>query len=147
MDAGTVPVMDDAQAWAEQRRRAITAHAAALERERETAVAQARELLAEFIREAERRGIAPHPLRVRVPGRRLTYRTGVTGWYLRRDGSLGVDVTGAFYHLDAPPRLSSWLLGVRLTPSDPPLRVGVGARDGESMPLRELLERRLAEAG
>ena len=33
-----------------------------------------------------------------------------------------------------------------MTPSDPPLAVGVGARDGESMPLKELLRLRL-EAG
>jgi hypothetical protein len=86
-------------------------------------------------------------LRARVPGRRISYRTGLVGWYLRRDRSLGVDRSGAFYHLDAPMRISSLLLGVRLTPTDPPLRVGVGARDGESLPLRELLRLRLEEAG
>lgn len=91
-------------------------------------------------------GIPPQRLRARVPDRRATYRTRLTGWYLRRNGSLAVDVDGNFYHLDVPPRLSSHLFGVRIAPSDPPLRVGVGARDGESMPLAQLLQLRLREA-
>jgi len=56
-------------------------------------------------------------------------------------------VEARFYILDVPSsipeRLLGLLLGVRVHPSPPPLQVGVGARDGESMPLADLLARRL----
>jgi hypothetical protein len=38
----------------------------------------------------------------------------------------------------------SRLRGVTIAPSEPPLVVGVGGRDGESMPLQQLLDLRLA---
>lgn len=139
-------MVEDAQSWREQRRRAVEAHAAAADRERSAALSEARRLLADFVQEATRRGIPPQRLRARVPDRRTSYRTNLTGWYLRRNGSLAVDVNGGFYHLEVPPRLSSRIVGARITASEPPLRVGVGARDGESMPLARLLQLRL-EAG
>ena len=46
--------------------------------------------------------------------------------------------------MSASSSLRSHLTGARLSPGDPPLTVGIGARDGESMPLAELLDRRLA---
>ena len=67
-------------------------------------------------------------------------------WYLRRNGSLGVDEDGEFYILSAPTSLAARLRGTTVAPSDPPLVAGVGGRDGESMPLRDLLRLRL-EAG
>jgi hypothetical protein len=132
--------------WHEQRRAAFAAHAAALDRQRAAETAQARKLVAGFVQEMTDRGIPPVRLRARVPGGRASYRTGLTGWYLRSNGSLAVSVDGEFYLLETPRRLWAWLAGVRVPPADPPLRVGVGARDGESMPL-ELLLRRRVEAG
>ncbi len=115
------------------------AHARKLARETE----EAQRLLDDFVREATVRGLATQPLRARSYGGGATYRTGLVGWYLPRDRSLGVDTTGQFYLLNAPGGLMSRLNGVTLTPTAPPLAVGRGARDGESMSLAELLQRRL----
>ncbi|WP_129668917.1 hypothetical protein [Phytoactinopolyspora endophytica] len=135
--------MDGETSWREERREAYAVHAAALDRRKAAETAQARELLANFVRTMTEKGIAPGPLRARVPETRTTYRTGITGWYLRRNGSLAVGVDGDFYILDTPASLASRLFGVRPIPSDPPLTVGAGARDGESMPLAELLKLRI----
>jgi len=96
------------------------------------------------VQAAQAQGIPPEPLRARAWGGRTTYRTGIVGWYLKRNGSLGVDTEGNFYVLSAPTSLRARLRGVTLEPSDPPLVVGVGGRDGESMPLQQLLDIRLA---
>jgi hypothetical protein len=138
--------MGDGSDWPRRRREAFTAHAAALDRQRATETTRARALLAGFVREMVERGLPPERLRARVPDRRTTYRTNLTGWYLRRNRSLAVSVAGELYLLDTSPSLRGWLLPVRLRPIDPPLRVGVGARDGESIPLERLLRQRL-EAG
>jgi hypothetical protein len=133
----------DQGSWRDERREAAAAQAAALERRKAGEIAQARELLVGFVREMRARGVEPEPLRAQVVGSSVSYRTGVTGWYLRRNRSLGVDVDANFYILGVPPSLKSRLTGVRVLPSDPPLVVGQGARDGESMPLKELLRLRL----
>jgi len=82
-------------------------------------------------------------LRAQVVGTNTSYRTDLTGWYLRRNRSLAVDVEGNFYILGVPASLKARVAGVRVAPSDPPLIVGQGARDGESLPLAELLRLRL----
>ena len=135
--------MDDQSTWRAERREAAAAHAAALERRRAAETAQARKLLTDFVEKVKAQGVEPEPLRAQVVGSSASYRTGVTGWYLRRNRSLGVDVDANFYILGVPAGLKSRLLGVRVTPSDPPLVVGQGARDGESMPLEQLLRLRL----
>ncbi|ADB32932.1 hypothetical protein Kfla_3879 [Kribbella flavida DSM 17836] len=137
--------MDEQPSWREQRREASAAHAAALERRRAAETEKARALLADFIREMQARGIEPQPLRAPVVGSGTSYRTGITGWYLRRNRSLGVDADGNFYILGTTAGLTAHLLGVKVLPSDPPLTIGLGARDGESLPLAELLQLRLDE--
>ncbi|TDD22937.1 hypothetical protein E1218_18665 [Kribbella turkmenica] len=137
--------MDTEPSWREKRREASAAHAAALEQRRAAETAQARALLTDFVREVTARGVEPQPLRAPVGGSGGGYRTNVVGWYLRRNRSLGVDREGNFYILATPASLKSRLFGVRLLPSDPPLTVGLGARDGESIPLRQLLALRLEE--
>ncbi|WP_432574209.1 hypothetical protein [Kineococcus sp. SYSU DK005] len=129
--------------WRRGRAEAAAAHAAAAERARTAEAERARALLGAFVAEVRRRGVAPVPLRARVGGGRA--RTGAHGWYLRRDESLAVAVDGAFHVLTVPGGLRERLLGVRLVASDPPLQVGRGARDGESVELAELLRRRLAD--
>ncbi|TCC07963.1 hypothetical protein [Kribbella soli] len=129
--------------WREERRQAAVEHAAALERKKAAESAQARQLLAGFIETLKERGVEPEPLRAQVIGSNASYRTDLTGWYLRRNRSLAVDVDGNFYILGVPASLKSRVAGVRVLPSDPPLVVGQGARDGESMPLAELLRLRL----
>lgn len=138
--------MSDRAEWREQRRDAVTALAAADDRRRAREAEQARAMLAEFVAGQRDAGVAPEPLRARVPGRRTTYRTGLSGWYLRVNRSIAVGEDGSFYILDVPAGLRARLRGVTLEPSDPPLVVGRGARDGESIELAELL-RRAAGAG
>jgi hypothetical protein len=129
--------------WAARRGDAALEQAARLARQRSAESEVARVLLADFVRQAKDRNIPAVALRARAINGRSLYRTGVTGWYLRRDGSLGVDEHGEFYVLRAPTSLASRLRGTTVRPSDPPLVVGVGGRDGESMPLADLLLLRL----
>jgi hypothetical protein len=129
--------------WREERRQAAAEHAAALERKKAAETAQARALLTDFIATLRERGVQPEPLRAQVVGSNASYRTNLTGWYLRRNRSLAVDIDGNFYILGVPPSLKARVAGVHVQPSDPPLVVGQGARDGESMPLAELLRLRL----
>ncbi len=138
----TVPG-DTPASWAERRRRAVTEHAAALERTRAAETGQARALVAEFVRQARERGLPPTPLVARGYGGRGRYRTGLTGWYVHPDRSVAVGIDGGFYLLDVAPSVLARVTGVTLEPCEPRLVHGVGARDGESVPLQTLLLRRL----
>ncbi|WP_344234700.1 hypothetical protein [Kribbella hippodromi] len=135
--------MGNETSWREERRQAAAEHAAALERKKAGETARARELLRDFIATLKERGVEPEPLRAQVIGSNASYRTELVGWYLRRNRSLAVDVDGNFYILGVPASLKARVAGARVEASDPPLVVGQGARDGESMPLAELLQLRL----
>ena len=100
-------------------------------------------MVAAFAREAKERGISEGPLLARAGDGKPTYRTGLVGWYLSRDGSLGVTTDGGYYHLASPRNVKARLFGVRLEPVEPPLQVGAGGRDGESVALDVLLAMRL----
>lgn len=134
--------------WSQERTRIVAAQAAAAERAAAKETAQAQALLDGFVAEARRRGVEPRPLL--APGPRegaRRYRTGLHGWYLSRDDRVAVDTEGRFYVLRAQGGLRERLLGATVQPGDPPLVVGRGARDGESIDLSRLLQRRLDEAG
>jgi hypothetical protein len=135
--------MSDAQEWAARRRDDAQAQADRLARIRATETTRAREMILAFVDRAGRRGLTAGPLLARAGDRKPTYRTGLVGWYLSRDGSLGVTTEGDYYILSAPPSVKRRLLGVTLQPTDPPLQVGAGARDGESIALGVLLDMRL----
>lgn len=63
------------------------------------------------------------------------------------DRSIGVGLDGSYYVLVvAPERFGRWRT-VPLDPTPPPLQVGQGARDGESITLKNLLELRLQWSG
>ncbi len=134
--------------WVARRRAAAEAQADRLARAEAAEVAVAREQVAAFVARARAAGIPTEELRA-VDGTGASYRTGVTGWVLRRDGRAGVGEDGAFYLLGGPlsttERIAARLRGVRVRPSDPPLVWGRGGRDGDSIALEELLERRLAQ--
>ncbi len=106
--------------------------------------AAAGKLLQQFVADAVAAGIPPGPLVVRRPGRRRRIRTDRTGWYLRRDHSLAVTQDGDFVVLNPPLPWHAGLRGpVSVPASEPPLVVGRGGRDGDSIDLAELLRRRL----
>ncbi len=120
--------------------------AARLDRLRDAETAQASALVSAFAKQAKKAGITPERLSARPYSGRTLLKTDVVGWYINRACSVGVSVEGDFYLLHAPGGLSAWLKGVHLEPSDPPLELGRGARDGESMPMEKALATRL-EAG
>src|SRR3954469_3694083 len=131
-----------------QRRRAeltelTNFHAQAQRRRSEQESAQAQVLIDRFVAEATRAGLPTEEFEARPWSGRGRYRTGVTGWYLLRNGSIGVGTDGGYYVLSvAPVRFGRWRT-VPLEPTPPPLQVGKGARDGESFALADLLEMRL----
>lgn len=101
-------------------------------------------LVEDFAVRAAAAGLATTRLRARSYGGNAIYRTNVEGWYIRRDHSIGVGADGSFYVLSTPTSLAARVTGVVLRPDDAPLELGRGARDGESIPLADALERRLA---
>jgi hypothetical protein len=113
--------------------------------ERESAKAQA--LVDRFVVKAKQAGLATEELTARPWSGRGRYRTGVVGWYLRRDHTIGISRDGKYYVLVvAPMRFGRWRT-VRVDPTPPPLEVGRGARDGEAIDLGALLELRLRWPG
>lgn len=117
-------------------------HADRLARAEEAAHARAATLLAEFT-EVARQRLPAVPLRVAGYGGRGTARTPLSGWYLRADRTSGVSTAGHFYVLTAPLTLVDRLRGVTPAPVPPPLVLGAGGRDGESIDLPVALERLL----
>ena len=127
--------------WRRQRARAVEAHAADAGRRLEAETAKARRLVADFAAAATARGLRATPLVARGYSGRGRYRTGLRGWYLRPDVAVGTD--GEFYLLTVPDSVRGRLAGVTVTPAQPRLVVGEGARDGERISLSALLDLRL----
>ena len=122
-------------------------HAEAQRRRSEQEAAEAQVLVDRFVAQATQAGLPTEELRARPWSGHGRYRTGVVGWYLRRDRSVGVGLDGGYYVLVvAPERFGRWRT-VPVAPSPPPLQVGQGARDGESVALDVLLEMRLQWSG
>jgi hypothetical protein len=131
------------ESWAQRRRDAAAEHAAAQERRRAAESERARALVADFVAEARARGLPTTSLTARAYDGRSTYRTGLTGWYVRRNHTIGVGEDGEFYVLSVPTSWRARFRGATVAPSDPPLVVGAGGRDGESIGLADLLRQRL----
>jgi hypothetical protein len=133
---------DAAQRRAEQTRRAeYHVNAQRLRSEQESAKAQV--LVDRFVEQATQAGLPTEELTARPWSGGGRYRTGLTGWYLRRNRSVGVGTDGSFYVLNvAPVRFGRWRT-IRVDPTPPPLVVGEGGGDGETFALDELLEMRL----
>lgn len=132
--------------WRDKRTEAAAEQAKALERRRAGETAQARALIADFVEQARARGIAPVLLYARSYDGRCRYRTATHGWYLRRNQSVAIGADGEFYVLSVPRHLRSRIAGAPLPPSDPPLILGKGARDGESIDLVNALRIALGDA-
>jgi hypothetical protein len=109
--------------------------------------ARAQVLIDRFVQRARQKGLPTEELTARPWSGGGRYRTGVVGWYLRGNRSVGVSTDGGFYVLVVPPvRFGRWRT-VRVDPSPPPLVVGKGAGDGEVFDLDVLLEKRLQQPG
>lgn len=118
-------------------------HVAAQQQRSERESAKAQVLVDRFVERASAAGLPPEELTATPWSGGGRYRTGVVGWYLLRDRSIGIGVDGGYYLLVvAPQRFGRWrTVTVERTP--PPLQVGQGGRDGESGTLDEFLEMRL----
>ena len=111
---------------------------------RATEARRAKKWITEFVGNAKASGLTPEVLKARSYGGDALYRTNISGWYIRKDKSIGIGTDGGFYILSTPTSLAARITGVTLKPSDPPMELGKGSRDGESIPLPLALERRLA---
>jgi hypothetical protein len=136
--------MDDERAeWAEERRQAVAGHGAALDAARAREAAEAATLLAGFVAAAAERGLPPHVLSATSYDGHATYRTKLRGWYLKSNRTIAVGADGKFYALTVPSSWRARFTGADVEPSTPRLIIGAGGRDGETMPLAQLLQRRL----
>ncbi|HWS35362.1 MAG TPA: hypothetical protein VN408_21825 [Actinoplanes sp.] len=136
-------MQDEQAAWREEQRHAVAVRAAALDADRAAEARKAEALLDDFVRRAVEAGLRPHVLTARSLDGRATYKTHVRGWYLKADRSVAAGEDGEFYVLTVAPSLRARFAGADLSPSIARLVVGAGGRDGESIPLATLLERRL----
>jgi hypothetical protein len=135
-------VDDRAQRRAEAAERAQY-HVEALRRRSDEEAAKAQVMIDGFVERAKRAGLPTEELTARPWSGTGRYKTGVVGWFLRRNGSVGVDTDGRFYVLNVPPVTFGRWRTVHIEPSPPPLIVGKGGGDGETFALDELLEMRL----
>ncbi|HMM95172.1 hypothetical protein [Phycicoccus sp.] len=134
---------------AERRRQArenAEYHHAAAARAAEAEARRTAPMVAEFAAAMRAAGVEPTRLRARPYSGSGTLRTDVEGWYVRRDHRAAVGTDGLWYVLVVAPSLRGRLTGVHVDPSDAPLQVGAGGRDGDSVALEVLLRLR-REAG
>jgi hypothetical protein len=118
-------------------------HVEANRRRSEDESAKAQVLVDRFVARATEAGVPTEELTARPWSGSGRYRTGIVGWYLRRDGSVAVGRDGGFYVLIVPPVPFGRWRTVHVEPTPPPLQVGKGGRDGEAIALKALLEQRL----
>lgn len=118
-------------------------HVEAQRRRSDEESAKAQVLIDRFVARATQAGLPTEELTARPWSGRGRYRTGVVGWYLLSDRSVGVGLDGSYYVLVVAPVWFGRWRTVGVEPTPPPLQVGNGARDGESVALDEALEKRL----
>lgn len=130
------------QDWSAKAREAAQYHADRLAQAQQSQARAGARLIADFVTRAREAGLPSVELTVRPYRGKSRYRSGIRGWYLLADRSLGVDADANFYILSCRPALAARFRGIALTPSPAPLRVG--ERDGEAMDLPDVLAKRLA---
>ena len=97
-----------AQRRAERAARA-SSHVDAQRRRDEQESAKAQVLVDRFVEQATRAGLPTEELTARPWSGGGRYRTGIVGWYVRRDRSIGVSVDGGYYLLVVPTvRFGRW---------------------------------------
>lgn len=134
--------MTAANDWASQRTEAAREQERRLRERQEVEHTRARAILAEFTPIALER-LPPERLVVKGYGGRGSARSDVEGWYLRLDKTVGLGTDGQFYVLTAPLSALDRIRGVRLQPTPPPLVIGAGGKDGDSIELVAALDRLL----
>src|SRR5215213_10476224 len=97
------PMAEDAAQRRAERAERAEYHVQALRRRSEEESAKAQVLVDRFVERATQAGLPTEELTARPWSGRGRYRTGVTGWFLRRNGSVGVGTDGSFYVLNVAP--------------------------------------------
>ena len=140
-------MVDDAAEHRREQAERAAYHVQAQRRRSQDESAKAQVLIDRFVEQATQAGLPTEELTARPWSGSGRYRTGVVGWYLRTNRSVGVGTDGSFYVLNVPPvRLGRWRT-VHVDPAPPPLVVGKGAGDGEVFDLAVLLRQRLEWPG
>lgn len=129
--------------WINQRTEAARVQAERLAQRQSAVHDKAEAQIAEFMPVLLRHGPAPQPLLVTGYGGRSQARCNVKGWYLRNDKTAGLGTDGKFYVLTAPLSAFDRFRGVKLAPTRPPLILGEGGKDGDTIELSEALNRLL----
>lgn len=95
-------------------------------------------LIDEFVAAALAQGLAAVPLRATTLDGHVV-KTDKSGWYLRQNKSIAVDVDGGYHFLIVPGGWKERFRGVKLPGTQASLTVGKGGRDGETGTLKEFL--------
>lgn len=103
---------------------------------REAVAAQV--MIDEFIKKARAQGLSPVPLKATTLDGHVV-KTDKTGWYIRQNKSIAIDVDGGYHSLTVPGGWTERFKGVKLRGDQPSLSVGKGGRDGETGTLKEFL--------
>lgn len=127
--------------WREQKTLNAQHQADELARRQKRESDQAQVLLDRFVESAQAKGIEPVRLYARSYSGTSRYKTDVYGWYLKMNESVAVDTEGRFYVLSVQGGLLQRFTGATITPSAPPLVLGLGGRDGESLDMSEAIDR------
>ncbi len=127
--------------WAAHRTEAARIQHERLRARQDAEHQRAEALLEQFMNAIARKPVPAQPLRVRGYGGNFSARTNLHGWYLRIDRTAGVSTQGDFYILTAPLSVLDRVRGVHPEPSRPPMVLGAGGKDGDSIDLVDALER------
>ena len=125
--------------WSEKRRENAAYQAQELQKREARDTELARKLIAEFLALPTTQKPTPSKLQARDFSGKRTYRTSVIGWYLKQNKSVAISTTGEFYVLLVEKTLRNKIFGATPNPGTPPLVLGAGGRDGESIDLKDAL--------
>lgn len=134
--------MTDGTDWAAQRTEAAREQERRLHARQEVEHTKARAILRDFVAVARDR-LPTERLVVQGYGGRGSAKSDIEGWYLRIDRTVGLGTDGEFYVLTAPLGVLDRVRGVSLRPTPPPLIIGAGGKDGDSIELVAALDRLL----
>lgn len=129
----------DSDDWAQQRRVAAAEHAQRLADRQQAESDRAQAMIDQFLIAAQKAQLEPYPLMASAYGDRFKARTHLQGWYLRRDERAGIDTAGRFYLLSMPLGFFDRFRVIKPAQSAPPLVLGAGGKDGESLDMAQAL--------
>lgn len=131
------------KSWSDQKSENVRLQAKRQEERLAAQSAQAREYLRRFIQAARANNLPSEPLVAQGYGGKGSAKTGLNGWYLKTNRTMAVCENGDFYLLIADLSWKDRLKGYTPKPTDPPLVLGAGGRDGESIDLTDALSKLL----